>query len=82
MPLGWRDLKAVTNKSNFLTKHLKETGESYWEHHRFALRLGGFLIYLGVTLLFHAFLPFLYTGTASEGIIKAHKKIANRMTND
>ena len=58
---------------SFLTDHLDEVGESYWEH---MLRAAGFAVAMlvgGVACLVHALLPFLFVRTGSTRIRHLHE---------
>ena len=48
-------------------KHLKENGETYWEHLRFAWSVG-------FVMLVHGLLPFVWEYKASEMIAKQEIK--------
>lgn len=50
---------------SFLTKHLHDAGEGYFQHMKFTLWAAWMLIYGGVTVLIHGFLPFLFVHTGS-----------------
>ena len=49
--------------------HLREAGESYWEHLRFAALVGTMLLAAGVACLVHALVPALCRRSAS-GIVR------------
>ena len=58
---------------SFLTDHLDEVGESYWEH---MLKATGFAMAMlagGVACLVHALLPFLFVRTGSTRIRHLHE---------
>ena len=65
---------------SFLTDHLDEVGESYWEH---MLRATGFAVAMligGVACLVHALLPFLFVRTGSVRIRHLHEAmVENRL---
>ena len=46
--------------------HLRQAGESYWQHLRFATTFGLLAIAAGLAAIFHAFIPGLCTHTASR----------------
>jgi hypothetical protein len=48
------------------TEHPKETGESYFVHLWFTLRMTARLIFSAVVLFIHGVLPFLFVRTASS----------------
>ena len=65
---------------SFLTDHLDEVGESYWEH---MLKAAGFAVAMlvgGVACLVHALLPFLFVRTGSARIRHLHDvMVENRL---
>lgn len=46
--------------------HLREAGETYWQHFRFATTFGLLAMAAGLAALLHAFIPALCTSTASR----------------
>ena len=46
--------------------HLRATGESYWQHFRFATTFGLLAMAAGIAALLHALIPALCTTTASR----------------
>ena len=46
--------------------HLREAGESYWQHFRFATTFALLAMAAGIAALLHAFIPALCTSTASR----------------
>lgn len=46
--------------------HLRDAGEGYWQHFRFATTFGLLAAAAGIAALLHAFLPALCTHTASR----------------
>jgi hypothetical protein len=46
--------------------HLRQAGESYWQHFRFATTFGLLAAAAGIAALLHAFIPALCTSTASR----------------
>lgn len=63
---------------NPFTKHPHEVGESYFEHLVEALYLFVRLTYSGLVMSIHAFIPFLFTRTASNTIFYFHKRFTER----
>ena len=59
-------------------RHLDDAGESYFEHCFIAISYSIKLMYLGIAVLVHAFLPFVLITTASVGIRKIIKDIDER----
>ncbi|MDE0421436.1 MAG: DUF6356 family protein [Gammaproteobacteria bacterium] len=68
---------------SFLTDHLDEVGESYWEH---MLKAAGFAVAMlagGVACLVHALLPFLFVRTGSTRVRHLHEvMVENRLAPD
>ncbi|MCH9633126.1 MAG: hypothetical protein S4CHLAM6_14780 [Chlamydiae bacterium] len=64
---------------NPFTKHPHEVGESYFKHLLEALYLFARLTYSGSVMLIHAFIPFLFTKTASNTIFYFHKRFTERL---
>src|SRR5215212_603847 len=56
-------------------------GESYGEHMRVALSFAGPLAKAAIAALVHAFLPFLFTTTASSTVKRLHDRMARRCAN-
>ena len=50
-------------------KHLEEEGVSYWQHMKFAVRFGLVLVLVGLCVLVHAIVPFLFKHTGSGAVI-------------
>ena len=46
--------------------HLRDAGEGYWQHFRFATTFGLLAVAAGLAALLHAFVPALCTHTASR----------------
>ena len=58
---------------SFLTDHLDEVGESYWEH---MFKAAGFAVAMlvgGLACLVHAVLPFLFVRTGSTRVRHLHE---------
>ena len=58
---------------SFLTDHLDEVGESYWEH---MFKAAGFAVAMllgGMACLVHSLLPFLFVRTGSARIRHLHE---------
>ena len=58
--------------------HLKNAGEGYWEHFRFATTFGLLAAAAGVAAIFHAFVPGICTSTASRIIRHLGQLIEDR----
>ena len=65
---------------SFLTDHLDEVGESYWEHMLKAMGFAVAMLVGGVACLVHALLPFLFVKTGSARIRHLHEvMVENRL---
>ena len=47
-------------------EHLRQAGESYWQHFRFATTFGLLAMAAGIAAILHAFIPALCSSTASR----------------
>lgn len=47
-------------------EHLRQAGETYWQHFRFATTFGLLAMAAGIAAILHAFIPALCTSTASR----------------
>lgn len=65
-------------KTNFLNRHLVETGENYFEHFLFAFAISMWILLTGVVLICHAIFPFLFRVTASSSIRKVNEVMQKR----
>ena len=59
-------------------RHLRDTGESYGEHLRFACRVGTLAIGGGLACVAHALVPALFTTTGSSAIRRVNRMIDER----
>ena len=59
-------------------RHLRDTGESYFEHLRFASCVGAVAIRGGLACFAHALVPALFTTTGSSAIRRATAMIDER----
>ena len=65
---------------SFLTDHLDEVGESYWEHMLKASRFAVAMLVGGIACFVHALLPFLFVRTGSARIRHLHEvMVENRL---
>ncbi|MBU6140555.1 MAG: hypothetical protein KGP29_03225 [Proteobacteria bacterium] len=64
---------------NFLTRHLRESGENYFEHFLFTFSIAFWLIGTGLILLCHAILPFSFISIASKNVKKINQVMQKRM---
>ena len=58
-------------------EHLAENQFSYFGHMRFALGIGAQLLVAAVACILHAFLPAIFTNTASTAIRRLHATLAS-----
>lgn len=58
--------------------HLKDIGEGYFIHMTMALRFALYLTIIAVVCTIHAFLPFLFTDTASKMVSYLNDNMKNR----
>ncbi|MYE82594.1 MAG: hypothetical protein F4X36_12315 [Gammaproteobacteria bacterium] len=63
---------------SWLTEHLDEVGESYAEHLAKASGFAAVLLIGGVACLVHAFLPFLFTRSASDRVRGLHQAMLGK----
>ncbi len=63
---------------SFLTRHLHDAGEGYFEHMLFALKIGFRLILGGIGTIVHAIFPFLCVCTGSNAIFGLHDEVMKR----
>ena len=59
-------------------RHLQDTGESYFQHLRFATRVGAVAIGGGLACFAHALVPGLFTATGSTAIRRVNRMIDER----
>jgi len=59
-------------------RHLRDTGESYFEHLRFAAKVGALAIGGGLACFAHALVPALFTSTGSSAIRRVNRMIDDR----
>ncbi len=50
--------------------HLKEVGETYWQHLKCAILFSGVLLCLSIVCAIHAFFPELFKTTVSDRLTK------------
>lgn len=61
--------------TDFLTRHLDQVGETYFEHFGHALGFAATLALAAVVCLLHALLPFLFERTGSTLIRRLHDRM-------
>ena len=59
-------------------RHLGDAGESYFQHLRFATKVGAVAIGAGLACIVHALLPALFTTTGSRAIARLNQLIDER----
>ena len=59
--------------------HLREAGEGYFEHLRFAALVGGMLVGAGIACVIHALIPAFCTRTASRTVERLGRLFKDRM---
>lgn len=64
---------------NFFTRHLRESGENYFEHFLFTFTTSLWLIGTGLVLLCHAIFPFIFVFIASGNIKKINQVMQKRI---
>ncbi|MBM3580317.1 MAG: hypothetical protein FJX34_06070 [Alphaproteobacteria bacterium] len=64
---------------NFLTRHLRESGESYFEHFLFAFSISMWMIVTSLVLLCHAIFPFSFIFSASSSVKKINQVMQKRI---
>jgi hypothetical protein len=57
-------------QDSFLTQHLHDANESYFEHLGFTIKFAATLIVIAFIALTHGLMPFLFTHTASTMLCK------------
>jgi hypothetical protein len=62
--------------------HLQDISETYWEHSKFAGKLGFMLLKAGVAALAHAIIPSLFINTASNTIKEINFLLESRNSVD
>jgi Family of unknown function (DUF6356) len=55
--------------------HPRSLGETYWQHHRRALRFGVSMIAAGTACLVHALFPAVFVRTASTVVLRLHDEV-------
>ncbi|CDZ76232.1 hypothetical protein BN59_00499 [Legionella massiliensis] len=63
---------------NPFTHHPKNTGETYIGHLFEAIYCGLIMIFSGSVCIIHAFLPFIFTSTASRNLVYLLKRFERR----
>ena len=61
-------------------EHPATVGETYWQHLRFAARIGAAMVAGGGACVIHGLLPFLFASTGSRTIRTLAQKFEGRQT--
>ena len=61
------------------TRHPQDTGETYWQHLWFTVRMSGRLLYGMAVLMVHGLFPFLLTREGSKQIEKIYRIMKTRI---
>lgn len=67
-------------KTNFLNRHLDDSGETYFEHFIFSFTASLWLMLSGVTLALHAIFPFAFVARTSKHVHKINKIMQKRLS--
>ncbi len=59
----------------FLTQHLDDVDETYFQHMRFALSFAGQMLIGAIACAIHAVAPFLFVSTGSQRIKFLHERM-------
>ena len=65
---------------SFLTRHLRDADECYFEHLAFTVKVGGVLVASAVVIVIHGLLPFLFTHTGSKMLCRLNEDMTARRT--
>ncbi len=69
----------MKKSGSFLTNHLKEANENYFEHFLFAFSLAWWIIISGIIHLVHSIFPFLFPRVAVKYIRKINSIMQRRL---
>lgn len=61
------------------TEHPHETGETYFQHLWFTVKMGLRFIYVSVVLILHGLFPFIFVKTASSQIERIYRIMKSRI---
>ncbi|MEO1168382.1 MAG: DUF6356 family protein [Pseudomonadota bacterium] len=64
--------------TSFLTKHLRDIGETYAEHFVAASGFGLRMVTTGLACLVHGIFPFLFEKTGSEMVRRLHDEMVRK----
>lgn len=63
---------------SFLTRHLRDANEHYFEHLAFTIRVGATLVVIAAVVVVHGVFPFLFTHTGSRMLARLNATMAKR----
>ncbi len=66
------------DQKTFLTQHLHDANESYFEHLGFTIKVGGTLMIIGIVAILHGLIPFIFTHTASGMLCRLTEEMKAR----
>ena len=64
---------------NIFTEHPQSIGETYFQHFKYALIFGGYMLIGGLACIIHAIFPFLFQKTGSNIMLKIMHDFIHRM---
>jgi len=59
-------------------KHLDDVNETYWQHFKFAFRIGLIFLITGVLVIAHAIYPNAFKSVGSKVVRYLHDELENR----
>ena len=65
---------------NFFIRHPHSMGETYFQHLKFAMAFGMYMIIGGVACIIHAIFPFLFQKTGSNYLLKMVHDFIDRLS--
>jgi len=71
-------METNAKKNSFLTRHLEDAGEGYFEHLLFTLRIGFLLFVAAAVVIIHGLLPFILVSTGSSMIGHINSLLSER----
>jgi len=72
-----RQLRTGVEKA--FTEHPETTGETYFQHLRYTVKMAGRFLYSGIVIVVHGVFPFLYVRTASNQIELVYRNMKIRI---
>lgn len=71
--------RAAQEVNRAFTEHPQGTGETYWQHLWFTIRMSGRFLYTTAVLLIHGLFPFLLTREGSKQIENVYRIMKTRI---